>query len=131
MRVAGKNRGIDERGVERVGLRLWGRKQRPGTLRTSDSADIEHLTSFVSTRGGVEGYFEPRTTVTETTLVLVASTGEWTRRRIGGIEGARAFTRKHAIPLYEVAIVGYPKRMREWTAKRKAAGDTGLRGPSS
>ena len=113
-----------------MGLRLWGRKQRPGTLRTSNSVDIEHLTQFVTSRGGVEGYLVPRTTVTETTLVLVASTGEWTRRRIGGIEGARAFTRKHAIPLYEVAIVGYPKRMRAWTASRKAAGEQGSQGPS-
>ena len=116
---------VDERGVDSVGLRPWGKKARPGTLRTSSNADIDHLSQFVRTRGGVEGYLEPRTTVTDTTLVLVASTGEWTRRRIAGVEGARAFTRKHAIPLYEVAIVGYPKRMREWTARRKAGGELG------
>ena len=122
---------VDERGVDNVGLRLWGKKERPGTLRTSTSADIDHLTQFVRTRGGVEGYLEPRTAVTETTLVLVASTGEWTRRRIAGIDGARAFTHKHAIPLYEVAIVGYPQRMRDWTARHKAAGEPGSQGPST
>jgi len=28
--------------------------------------------------------------------------------------------------VYEVAATGYPKRMREWTARRKAAGETGV-----
>lgn len=97
------------------------RKHKPGTLRTADSADVAHLTEFVRTRSGVEAYLEPRTAVTETTVVLVASTGEWTRRRVAGAEAAQAFARKHAIPLYDVAIVGYPKRMREWTAARKQA----------
>jgi hypothetical protein len=27
--------------------------------------------------------------------------------------------------VYDVAAVGYPTRMREWTAKRKAAGEHG------
>lgn len=108
-------------------MALFGRsrKQRPGTLRTGTSADVEHLAEFVRTRGGVEAYLEPRTAVTETTVVLVAGTGEWTRRRIDGPNGARAFSQKHGIPLYEVAIVGYPKRMRDWTAKRKANGEIG------
>jgi hypothetical protein len=70
----------------------------------------------------VEAYLEPRTAVTETTLVLVASTGEWTRRRVDGPDGARSFARKHAIPLYEVSVVGYPRRMREWNERRKGAG---------
>jgi hypothetical protein len=51
----------------------------------------------------------------------VASTGEWTRRRVDGVDGARSFATKHAIPLYDVGVVGYPKRMRDWTARRKAA----------
>ncbi len=111
-----------------------GGRDRPGTLRSANSADLEHLAIFIKSRQGVEAYLEPRTTVTDTTLVLVASTGEWTRRRIPGESGARDFTRKHSIPLYEVAIVGYPQRMRDWTAQRKANGDTGvpgLGGPSA
>lgn len=106
------------------------RKNRPGTLRAASSADLDHLTEFVKSRGGVEAYIEPRTAVTETTLVLVAATGEWTRRRIDGPEAARSFTHKHAIPLYDVAVVGYPRRMREWTARRKAAGEIGPPGTS-
>jgi hypothetical protein len=102
-----------------------GRNSRPGVLRTGTSADLDHLIAFAQSRGGVEAYLEPRTAVTETTIVLVASTGEWTRRRVPGIDAARAFAQKHAIPLYEVAIVGYPQRMRDWTAQRKAAGQLG------
>lgn len=99
------------------------RKGRPGTLRTASSADADHLDNFVRSRQGVEAYIEPRTTVTETTVVLVATNGEWTRRRIDGAGAARSFAKKHAIPLYDVVAVGYPRRMRQWTERRKAAGD--------
>ena len=100
-----------------------------GRPREANSADVAHLTQFVRTRTGVEAYIEPRTAVTETTVVLVASTGEWTRRRVPGPKGARDFTRKHAIPLYDVGVVGYPQRMRDWTERRKQSGQTGPPGP--
>jgi hypothetical protein len=107
-----------------VGL-LRRRKGRPGTLRPSSSADLEHLADFIRTRDGVEAYVEPRTAITETTVVLVASTGEWTRRRVDGPQGAATFARKQGIPLYDVARMGYPQRMREWTRRQKSAnGDT-------
>jgi len=100
-------------------------KDRAGTLRTATSADADHLSQFVMSRVGVEAYIEPRTAVTEATVVLVASSGEWTRRRIDGAGAARSFSKKHAIPLYDAAVVGYPKRMREWTARRKENGENG------
>ena len=102
------------------------RRGQPGVIRGANSADIAHLEHFVQSRKGVEAYVEPRTTVTETTIVLVATDGEWTRRRIDGPTAARDLGRRLAIPVYDVAAVGYPKRMREWTARRKAAGDTGV-----
>jgi hypothetical protein len=98
-------------------------KGRPGTLRAANGADVDHLRQFISTRAGVEAYLEPRTTVTDTTVVLVASTGEWTRRRVDSPDAAAAFARKQGIPLYEAAKVGYPQHMRDWTASRKAAGE--------
>jgi hypothetical protein len=98
------------------------RSQRPGTLRTADSADLRHLTEFARSRSGVEAFIEPRTAVTDTTVVLVAGTGEWTRRRVDGVNGANAFAKKHAIPLYDVGVVGYPQRMREWNERRKSEG---------
>ncbi|HET9899540.1 MAG TPA: oxidoreductase, partial [Actinomycetes bacterium] len=58
------------------------RRQRPGTLRTADRADADHLSEFARSRRGVEAFVEPRTTVTDTTVVLVAHDGEWTRRRV-------------------------------------------------
>ncbi|HEY8300485.1 MAG TPA: hypothetical protein VIG48_01175 [Jatrophihabitans sp.] len=95
------------------------RKGRPGTLRRADSADTEHLVEFARSRTGVEAYLEPRTTVTDTTVVLVAASGEWTRRRVEGARAAQSFAKKHAIPLYEVERVGYPRRMREWTERNR------------
>jgi hypothetical protein len=89
---------------------------------------MAHLEQFATSRKGVEAFVEPQTTVTQTTVVLVAADGEWTRRRIDGPDAARNLGRRLAIPVYDVAAVGYPKRMREWTARRKAAGDTGVPG---
>ena len=100
-----------------------GRKQRPGTLRSAESADTAHLRAFAASRAGVEGFVEPQTTTTTTTLVLVASDGEWTRRRVASPRDAFELGRKLAIPVYDVAATGYPQRMREWTAARKAAGE--------
>jgi hypothetical protein len=87
--------------------------------RGSQRADLRHLEEFVATRRGVEGYVEPRTTVTEATIVLVAADGEWTRRRIGGPEVARRLSRELAIPVYDAQVTGYPQRMRDWSARRK------------
>lgn len=101
---------------------------RPGQLRAATDEDLAHLESFATSRPGVEAYLEPRTTVTETTVVLVATTGEWTRRRVSGPDGARSLGRKLNIPVYDVKATGYPKRMREWTEQRKKRGETGVPG---
>ena len=91
-----------------------------GTLdRGSGRADVSHLEQFVATRRGVEGYVEPRTAVTETTIVLVAADGEWTRRRIDGPDVARRLSRDLAIPVYDAQVTGYPQRMRDWTTRQK------------
>jgi hypothetical protein len=117
----------EEPTAEERAVALFGRrKNRPGTLRTADTGDRAHLESFIRSREGVEAYLEPRTAVTETTVVLIADTGEWTRRRVPSPQAARDFARKNAVPLYDVAAVGYPQRMRDWTARRKATGDTGV-----
>jgi hypothetical protein len=102
---------------------LFSRKQRPGTVRTAADGDTEHLTAFAGSRTGVEGFVEPQTMTTATTLVLVASDGEWTRRRVPSAKHAFDLGRKLAIPVYDVAATGYPQRMRDWTAARKAAGE--------
>lgn len=106
--------------------RLTGRRDRPGTVRSAQSADLDHLQEWAGSRRGVEGFVEPQTPTTATTLVLVAADGEWTRRRVDSPKAAFGFGQKAGIPVYDVAAVGYPARMREWTAKRKAAGQTGV-----
>jgi hypothetical protein len=77
-----------------------------------------HLTEFARSRSGVEAYIEPRTAVTDTTVVFVATSGEWTRRRVAGPQAAHALARTLGIPAYDAAVVGYPLRMREWTRLR-------------
>jgi len=92
-------------------------------VRPADQADVSHLEHFVRTRIGVEAYIEPRTMVTETTVMLIAHDGEWTRRRIDGPQGARRFAQRLNIPVYDVALMGYPKRMREYNERKKRTAD--------
>ncbi|MEU5852163.1 oxidoreductase [Saccharopolyspora shandongensis] len=99
------------------------RRKRSGVMRGASSADTEHLIGWAAQRRGVEGYLEPRTTVTETTLMLIAHDGEWTRRRVDGPAAAHRLTRKIGIPLYEVAKVGYPQRMRDYQARQRILRD--------
>lgn len=94
----------------------------PTTVRSSDSADEKHLTEFARSRRGVEGFVEPRTAVSDVTLILVAHDGEWTRRRVPSVEWAHAFANKRGIPSYDAAVVGYPARMREYNRRRKESG---------
>ncbi|MGH3099031.1 MAG: hypothetical protein ACRDMV_23840 [Streptosporangiales bacterium] len=100
--------------------RLFRRSKRPGQLREANPADIAHLEQFARSRRGVEGYVEPRTAVTDTTLVLVAVDGEWTRRRVPSPKYAHEFANDLGVPSYDAAVVGYPKRMREWTSRKSA-----------
>ena len=57
----------------------------PPRVRAADAADEQHLREFVATRRGVEGFVEPRTAVSDVTLLLVAHDGEWTRRRVPSV----------------------------------------------
>lgn len=100
----------------------WFRRRRePGRTigRPVDRADLEYLTEFVRSHRGVEAFIEPRTTVTETTVLLVAHDGEWTRRRIESPEIARRFAHQLALPIYDVRLLGYPQRMRDFNARQK------------
>ncbi len=85
-------------------------------------AALAHLKDFVGTRPGVEMYVEPRTTVTHTTIVLIATTGEWTRRRVADERAAAGLAKELGIPVYDVQLTGYPARMREWNARQGGGG---------
>jgi hypothetical protein len=91
----------------------------PSRRSTEELAAAEaHLSDFARTRPGVEAFLEPRTAVTDTTVVFVAASGEWTRRRVRSPQQAGALARALGVPAYDAEVVGYPQRMREWTRKR-------------
>ena len=70
------------------------------------------------TRHGVEAYVEPATNITATTVVLIAHDGEWTRRALPSRPVAFDLARSLDVPVYDVNLTGYPRRMREWTARQ-------------
>ncbi len=98
------------------------RSQGPTTVRTADAGGERHLREWASTRRGVEGFVEPRTAVSEVTLLFVAHDGEWTRRRVRSVEWAHNFANGLAIPSYDAAVVGYPERMRAYNRRQKEQG---------
>jgi len=103
-----------------VGLFDRFRRRRGGRTATSDrAADLRYLQQWVAEHKGVEAFVEPKTTVTEVTVVLVAADGEWTRRRVGGQSGARRLSDRLKIPVYDVQKVGYPQRMRDYDARQR------------
>ena len=79
----------------------------------------EHLAGFVASRVGVEAYIEPPTVDEPTSILLIATTGEWTRRRVPDAGSARAIARDLGIPVYDVNFTGYPQRMREWNSAHR------------
>lgn len=79
----------------------------------------DHLQRFITSRRGVEGFVEPRTTVTPVTLLLVAHDGEWTRRAVPSAAWAHNFANGHGVPSYDAAVVGVPQRMRDYNRRQK------------
>lgn len=101
---------------------LFRRRSRPGVVRQADNADVEHLAAFAHSHTGVEAFVEPPTAVSTTTVAFVASTGEWTRRRVRDARAAHDLANKLGIPSYDAALVGYPQRMRDWNSRQKNTG---------
>jgi hypothetical protein len=111
-------------------LGLFDRFRRRGSKRADGrdpAADLAYLRHWATDHHGVEAFVEPKTTVTEVTVVLVAADGEWTRRRAGGDSGARKLSDRLNIPVYDVQKVGYPQRMRDYDARRRILRDRELR----
>ncbi|MEV7972075.1 oxidoreductase [Cellulomonas sp. NPDC089187] len=89
------------------------------TGRAAQQATVDHLAEFVRSRVGVEAYVEPATYVTQTTIMLVATDGEWTRRRVPDGKAAGEVARKLGIPVYDVQRTGYPQRVRDWNTRQR------------
>ena len=105
-----------------MGLFRRRRTDAPETLSPGEArrAAVAYLADFARTRVGVEAYIEPVTSVTQTTVVLIATTGEWTRRRVPDARAAREIAHELGIPVYDVQLTGYPQRMRDWNSRQRA-----------
>lgn len=90
-------------------------------MPSSKKDTVEHLRNFASTRTGVEAYIEPENKDTPPTIILIATTGEWTRRRVPSAPAAWSTAQELGIPVYNVQFTGYPQRMRDWNSKQRAA----------
>ena len=117
MKLFGRGRGSRFR-------RPGGDTARTGSTRVlaSSTDDEQHLAQFVTSREGVEGFVEPRTAVSDVTLLLVAWDGEFTRRRVPSSDWAYGFCKKRGIQAYEAGVVGVPQRMREYIKRQKERG---------
>lgn len=92
------------------------RRRQPSSPSSSPAnrAALGELEAFIEQRSGVEAFLEPATTIYPTTVLLVAGDGEYLRRPVADREDARQLCEKRAIPLYDAAKVGYPRRMRDF-----------------
>lgn len=100
-------------------LRRGGGATKSSSKAKVDDAVTMHLTEFARSRRGVEVFVEPRTAVTQTTILLVAWDGEWTRRVVPSPEWAHKFAESQQLPGYDAAVVGYPQRMRDYNSRNK------------
>jgi hypothetical protein len=94
---------------------------RTGSTRVlaATAQDEQHLADFAGSRIDVEGFVEPRTVVSDVTLLLVAWDGEYTRRRVPSADWAYKFCAKRGVPAYEAGVVGIPQRMRDYISRQK------------
>ena len=106
---------------------LFGRFRGRRSTAGSSSDDLSYLRAWTAARTGVEGFVEPKTTVTDLTVVLVAADGEWTRRRAGTERDALRLADRLQIPVYDVEKLGYPQRMRDYDARRRIERQRALR----
>lgn len=102
----------------------WFSKKKRQAQVTRDAREVpdvtkEHLSGFVTTRRGVEAWLEQPTSFNKPSILLVAATGESTRRAIPSIDYGYEFAAGHEIPAYDAGVVPYPGRMREYGARRR------------
>ena len=88
------------------------------SARAARDETLAHFRTFVESRPGCEAFIEPATRVTQTTMVIVAETGEWTRRKVPDAATASKVAKELGIQAYDVNLSGYPSRMREWSEKQ-------------
>lgn len=80
---------------------------------------LTELEQFAAARKGLEGFIEPQTPTSPTTLLLVDRYGEHMRAPVRDPEDAVSFCERLAIPVYDAKVMGYPKRMKEYDKRSK------------
>lgn len=80
---------------------------------------LKELEVFAEERKGVEGYIEPQTATSPTTLLLVDRDGDHLRAAVREPDDAVAFCDGRGIPVYRAEVVGYPQRMRDFEKRRR------------
>jgi hypothetical protein len=84
------------------------------------------LEAFVAERKGLEGYIEPQTPTSSTTLLLVDRDGDHRRARVRDPADAVAFCERIGIPVYDAQVIGYPKRMKDFEKRRRTGAQDSL-----
>ncbi len=84
---------------------------------------LKGLETFAAQRKGVEGFIEPKTATNPVTLLLVDRDGDHVRAPVRDQLDAARFCERYGIPVYDAALVGYPKRMRDFEMGRRSDSD--------
>ena len=87
---------------------------------------LTELEEFAAARKGLEGFIEPKTPTSPTSLLLVDRYGEHMRASVREPDDAVAFCERLAIPVYDAKIIGYPQRMRDFDKRIKRAASDSL-----
>lgn len=80
---------------------------------------LGELEGFAAERKGVEGFIEPQTATSPTTLLLVDRDGDHLRAPVKDPRDAAAFCDRHSIPVYDAQVIGYPKRMKDFDKRTR------------
>lgn len=88
-------------------------------FQKKNNPGLNELESFASERKGVEGYIEPQTATSPTTLLLVDRDGDHLRAPVREPDDAISFCEGRAIPVYDAQVIGYPKRMKDFEKRRR------------
>ena len=86
-----------------------------------NNPELSGLKAFISEHKGVEGYIEPQTATQPTTLLLVDREGRHDRAPVREAADAFAFCEQQGIPVYDLNVVGYPQRMRDFQRGKRSS----------
>jgi hypothetical protein len=97
-----------------------------GFFSKRNNPALEELERFATERKGVEGFIEPKTATSPTTLLLVDRDGVHLRAPVREPADAVAFCEQRGLPVYDAPVIGYPKRMKDYERNRRSAASESL-----